>query len=107
MKMTRSQSFWEDLAKANPEALKFDGPTGDKSFFNDCISGLAKRKPWHKPVLVYSESKMIAKMIRDHHLPFNDTLNWLTINAFTVWWGDGTPLLVNIKNPVAFDSSVR
>jgi len=63
--------------------LKVDG-------YDDCIVGLVERFGM-EPVLCYDKEKIVAKIIADGGLPFEQAIEHFEYNIVGSWVGKGTP----------------
>lgn len=70
----------EHISDVSPEAVLWDG-------FDDCIVGLT-----YEGKVVYEQSLMIAKLMRENGMSAEESIEYLDYNVFNTYVGDGTPV---------------
>ena len=88
----REGPFWDELEETNPKAVIFDAP-GERCLFDSCIVGIASRMNF-PPVLVYDADQMTEALMKVDGIPVEEADEYLSVNTFGAWLGDGTPLVL-------------
>ena len=77
----------DHIGSMNPDAILVDG-------YNDCIVGFTDDGR-----VVYEQTLMVAKLIREEGMGWEEALEYLDFNTFNAYVGEFTPLFI-----VLFDS---
>lgn len=83
----------------NPEMVVFDGPE-ETNLFDNCIIGIGERIG-QPAVLVYEEERMIETLYKSGW-SYEETIEWLYINTFGMYVGEGTPIILKMAEMAPF-----
>ena len=95
----RTGEFWDMASDLNPEMVVFDGPE-ETNLFDNCIIGIGERIG-QPAVLVYEEERMIETLYKSGW-SYEETIEWLYINTFGMYVGEGTPIILKMAEMAPF-----
>jgi len=75
-----------ELYNSDNQLLKMDG-------FDDCIAGVCARYG-QAPIIAYDYRKVIAKLMREQDMDYDEANEWFDFNMIGAWRGDGTPCFI-------------
>ena len=88
----RAESFREQMADENPDALFADG-------FDDAILGPLRR--CGQPTLVaYSYAKAVEVLMRRDGMEYEEAVEWMEFNVVGAWMGEHTPTWLCDEPPI-------
>jgi len=81
-----SKKISDLVAQVNPEAIVVDG-------MDEALIGLAYRSGI-SPVACYDKKRCAKIVMKEHKLSYQDALEWLEENVFSIYAGIYTPIFI-------------
>ena len=66
--------------------------------FDDCICGIGYRVNESEKYVVYNTKKVLFKLMNEHHMSYDEAIEFHEFNQACAWVGDKTPGFVDTFN---------